>query len=570
MTPVLALRGRLMAASAALFVAAGTVHEDAWPLVAFGFVVAAALSTAYIWFYPTAIYLRRHKVELAWWVPPGDQPGGALTVGIPFPLHVALRNRGQRPLRVLEARILASSAIQVPDELAVRVDPGVEVELMTPLRASACGLWVLHGALIQIGDALGLFEVRAYFPSPISLKVFPKMSAPRAGQVVLRPSAGALHERVGVHTIRRRGLMGELREIREHAHGDPFKFIAWKATARRRQLMVRELESEIVVTHQLVVDMAATMRGGASGATKLDWAIETATALARAALEGGDRVGLTTFDSRVHGRIKPGEGRPHFLRIVDKLIETKNVVDADLTELTDGELVAAVARYLMHQEGVDLRLPRPPTSNDPAWARIAAGPAGELYDLAALAELVGGLLRGRGVRGRPGFASGAWAPLGEGGRRPELERLRAFSRVRGIELPYRQSLDPGARAAGLAEALRRVAGAERSQLVVLITDLEGVLDDAAVCRRALTLLTKRHHHPFVIAPFGPEFSAPPRTEAGTRVVQVLAEEERRRLDHARRELERLAVPVIVAGPADSADALVRRFLRVRAVARRAG
>jgi uncharacterized protein (DUF58 family) len=330
--------------------------------------------------------------------------------------------------------------------------------------------------------------------------------------------------------------------------------------------MVRELESEIVVTHQLCVDMAATMRGGPPGATKLDWAIETATALARAALEGGDRVGLTTFDSRVYGRIKPGEGRPHFLRIVDKLLETKNVVEADLTELTDGELVAVAARYLMHQEGVDLRLPRPPASNDPAWARIAAGPSGELYDLAALAELVGGLLRGRGLRG-------AAAPLprvGDGGRRPELERLRAFCRARGIELPYRQSLDPGVRAAGLSEALRRVAGAERSQLVVLITDLEGVLDDPAVCRRALTLLARRHHHPFVIAPFGPDFSAPPSSDAGRRVVHVLAVEERRRLGHARRELERLGIPVIVAGPGDSADALVRRFLRVRKVARRAG
>jgi hypothetical protein len=80
---------------------------------------------------------------------------------------------------------------------------------------------------------------------------------------------------------------------------------------------------------------------------------------------------------------------------------------------------------------------------------------------------------------------------------------------------------------------------------------------------------KRHHHLFVIAPFGPDFAPAPKTPEGARVAQVLAEEERRRLDQARRELSGLGVHV-VAAPNDSADALVRRFLRARAGARRAG
>src|SRR5262249_48907599 len=161
----------------------------------------------YLLYYPTAIFLRRRKVELAWWVPPGDQPGGALTVDIPFPLHVALRNRGLGSLRVADIRILAGSAIRVPTGLATRVPAGAEVEVTATLRADACGMWVLHGALLTFADPLGLYEVRAYFPSPIALKVFPKLGSPRA-DVIIRPQVGALHERVGVHTIRRRGLAG--------------------------------------------------------------------------------------------------------------------------------------------------------------------------------------------------------------------------------------------------------------------------------------------------------------------------------------------------------------------------
>jgi uncharacterized protein (DUF58 family) len=575
MTPTLALRGRLVATCAALFLGAGGLYRGAWPLVFLGFAAAAALCVAYLAFYPTAIFLRRHKVELAWWVPPGDQPGGALTAGIPFTLHVALRNRGLRPLRVASAQVFASSAIVVPPPLATFVRPGEEVEVTASLRATACGHWVLHGALIKLGDVLGLFEVRAYFPSPIGLKVFPKLAAPRAGQAVMRPEIGALHERTGVHVVRRRGLMGDLREIREHAHGDPFKMIAWKATARRRQLMVRELESEIVVTHQLLVDMAATMRAGPLGASKLDYAIETAAALARAALEGGDRVGLTTFDTRVHEHLKAGEGRPHFLRVLDKLIETRNVVDADLTELTDGELVAATARYLLHQEGVDFRLSRPPPRDDPAWARVAAGPAGELYDLAALAEHTLRLLRasqGLPRAGQPhethdeGRAptSGFWSRMNLDPRNAsDTEKLRAFCKLRGIELPYRSSVEPGRRAAGLVEALHRAGAAERSQLVVLISDLEAVLDDTAACLAAIGLLARRHHRLLVVAPTGADFLPATRTDAGDRVAQVLAWEERRRLDEARRELGRRGVQVLAAGAGDGAELLVRRFLRAR-------
>jgi uncharacterized protein (DUF58 family) len=574
-TPTLATRGRLLAVFASLLVGAGAIRPEAWPLLALGVVVAAGLCAAYLAFFPTAIYLRRHKVELAWWVPPGEQPGGAVTVDHPFALHVALRNHGRAVLRVLELRVFSSSAIDPPGPIAARVAAGYEVEVAASLRARACGHWTLHGALVRLSDLFGLFELRAYFPNPVAVKVFPKLSTPRAGQVVIRPQVGALHERLGVHTIRRRGLAGDLREIREHAHGDAFKFIAWKATARRRQLMVRELESEIVVTHQVVVDIAGSMRAGGDGRAKLDYAIETAAGLARAALEGGDRVGLCTFDSRIYGHLKPGEGRPHYLKILDRLLETRNVVDEDLTDLTDGELVAAVARYLLAQEAVDVRVVRPPSAADPLWGRIAAGPGGELYDMGAISGIISSLLRVHGAAAEAARARGTHAmvptwwsrvQLGEG-THPEMARLRLFCRLRGIELPYRPLQDPGRRAVGFAEALARATASERSQFVVVVSDLEWMLDDPRTALRALKRARRKNHHVICVAPFGPLFAPPASTTAGRRVAEVLTVEERRRLDVARHELSRLGVPVVTAGPEESIDVMLRRMARARALLR---
>ena len=36
----------------------------------------------------------------------------------------------------------------------------------------------------------------------------------------------------------------EIRELRDHAPGDPLKRVAWKASARRGRLLVREMERE--------------------------------------------------------------------------------------------------------------------------------------------------------------------------------------------------------------------------------------------------------------------------------------------------------------------------------------
>lgn len=558
MTPTLAPRGRYIVLSAGLMVLAGAIHADAWPLVALGAVIVSAVGTAYLWFFPAAILLRRRKVEMAWWVPPGDQPGGALTVDHPFGVHVALRNHGGRLMRVLEVDILASSALETPRGLEAKIPAATEVEVVATVRARASGHWALHGAVVTLGDLLGLFELSAYFPNPISLKVFPRQFSPRAERAMLRTEVGALHERLGVHHIRRRGLQGDLREIREHTAGDPFKMIAWKPTARRRRLMVRELENEIVVTHHLLVDMGATMRGGSHGRTKLDYAIETAAALARVTLEGGDRVGLTTFDTRVYGHLKPGEGRPHYLKVVDRLLETRNVVDEDLTEITDAELVAIVARYLAHQEAVDVRLRVAPPAHDPRWTRIAAGPAGELYDMSALGQIVGALLK---VHGAAKHRAPAWwwsrVVIGEGSD-PELARLRLFCRLRGIELPYRQP-PFGRRALGFVEALSRATTGERSQFVVILSDLEGVLEDPPTALRAVALARRRHQQLVAVAPFAPAFAPRAESLTGWRVATVLSLDERRRLDAARALLAPLGVPVLVAGPDDTAAILARRM-----------
>jgi uncharacterized protein (DUF58 family) len=551
--PRLAQRGKLVLATALLFLLVGALH-GAPPLLGLAGAVLTVLLALYLQFYPTAILLRRKKIELSWWVPPGDQPGGALSAERPFELHLAFRNHGSRKLRILSTQILAASGLSIEERPIATVARGQQVEVTTTVRPVAAGYQVLHGAALKFGDALGLFDIEAYFPNPIAVKVFPRTVALR-GQAV-RVVGGALHEQVGLHHVRRRGLSGELRELREHSHGDPFKFIAWKATARRGQLMVRDLENEIVTTHAVMLDIGAGMRTGVLGKTPLDWACDSAAALGKAAIASGDRISLLAFDTRPVVELKVDTGHHHYLQLVDRLLDVRSVVDEDLTDVTAGELVALVARYLAHQEAIDVRIKVPPPLDDPRWTSIQAGPDGQLYDVAATGRLCRRLIEM--MVGRDG-KTGAQAPARQAAvveADGQLAPLRQFCRLRGIELPYRTTWEHGRRATGLQRSVERAIAGGRPDIVVLISDLAGFAEDEARAAKAIARLRKAAGHVVALVPSATAFLPAVNTPHGRRVRELMVRDQRATIDPGRRLLVRHGITVLEGSPTDSLDRLI--------------
>ncbi len=550
MIPRLATRGKLVLGTALLFLLIGAIH-GAPPLVGLAGGILTVLLALYLMFYPTAILLRRKKIELSWWVPPGDQPGGALAVDRLFQLHLAFRNHGSRRLRVLSTNVLAASGLSLEERPSATVDRGQQVEVTTTVKPLTAGYQVLHGAALTFGDALGLFDIEAFFPNPIAIKVFPRTLALR-GQPV-RAVGGALHEQVGLHHVRRRGLSGELREIREHSHGDPFKFIAWKATAKRGQLMVRDLENEIVTTHMVMVDVGYGMRMGPLGRAPLDWACDSAAALAKAAIGNSDRIGLVAFDTRPLVELAPDTGHYHYLQLIDRMLDVRSVVDADLTDVTAGELVALVARYLAHQEAIDVRIKIAPPLDDPRWQQIQAGPDGQLYDVAATGRLCKRLIDvminrdDKKKKAKPPIVVDDDAAL-----RP----LRQLARLRGIELPYRSSWEHGRRAAGFTTAVERAVVHGRPDVVVLISDLSGFAEDETRLKRGIARLRKAAGSVIAIVPSPNAFLPQATTPHGRLVRELMVRDQRAALEPGRRMLLRHGVTVLEGSPISSLDQLL--------------
>jgi uncharacterized protein (DUF58 family) len=539
--PSLTQRGQAWAASAALLFLVGAL-AGSWRMVALGVLSLSGLLCAYLAFFPTSVVIWRRHIELQWGI---QREGGeaGLVAGRPFRLVVTLRNLSPRGIGRAMLRVFASPALSVPDRLALLLAARREVTVAGQVWPQRAGYWSLHGAAVEVTDPLGLCAVEAYFPSPVALKIFPRpapfVAPPPEAQV-----AGAPHERLGLHALRQRGLGGDLRELREYVAGDPFKQIAWKATARTGKLMVRDLDRETMVTHFLLVDLGPTMREGALGLSRLDRAVDLANAYVRGALEAGDRVGLMTYDGRIVAEVRPNDGPAHRLRLVEPLMQAMNAVDDDLTELTDSELVEAVGRYLLFQDGLDTRLPRTPPLDDPAWAHLVSVPSGELYDLRKILKSIGD------------------TKLAVRAASPELQKLRRFCLSRGIPLPPRRTSSgtPGQRARGLAAALERAAAGRGTQRILVLSDLEGLEPGLDAVQRAVRLIRRRGHQ-LVCAQ--PSAARPGQVAGNEAVAEIAAWDVERRERAARRRVSALGVRVTVVQPGDSAAQLVARLAQRR-------
>jgi uncharacterized protein (DUF58 family) len=575
--PALTARGRLVLATAVLLLLAGTAL-GVWALVGFGLVVLSLLLCMYLAFYPAALALWRRHVEFSWRVGAGSGPLKTrtaapvrLVAGGVIPVELTVRNRA--PVALGEARfeLMTSSVVEPPHPpglpartpLGLRIGPRTEASLVVETRVPVAGYWCLHGALVHLRDPLGLARLRAYFPAPLPLRTWP-----RAGWRAMLPAPAVPHARLGPVARRLLGQGGDLRELRDHVPGDPFKRIAWKATARTGRLMVRELDQEALRGHYLLVDVGASMRESREVRSKLDHAVELCATYARAALASGDRVGLIAFDHRIHRHLRSDDRAAAWMRLAECLMDVACPVDPELTELTDGELVASVARYLRHQEGVEARIGGAPKVDDARWARIVAGPDGALYDMEVIGRTVGKLLLSR-----PGAEAGPGAQeirrlVATLGSDREMAELRLFCRLRGIELPPRRTSGGPAWKRAFAAALEQVAEMRAPQRVLIWSDLRGLEGDLTMLGRAALLARRRGHQLICLLPETVAYARLPPGEAAARAATIFAWEERRREQTAERQLECLGVSVQRLGPRDGIEAVLGRLAGGRGRRRR--
>ncbi|MFO0750652.1 MAG: DUF58 domain-containing protein [Myxococcota bacterium] len=356
---------------------------------------------------------------------------------------------------------------------------------VTPLRL---GNGWIHGFDLRALVAWRMFRVELWLPASLEVLALPRHMAD-FGRAPLQPTRAALEERSDLVHRLHRGFGLEIRELRDFQPGDPFKHIAWRASARRGKLIAREFESDLSLSIWLMVDASPSMFWGAPGDARIDHALELAHDIGRVLTSGRDRVGLMVHDHAVRLVVEPDVGPAQFTRILQALLEVPHMVHEDRTEVTDRELLDRVGHWFEAQENRSFLLA------DPAQAG-PRGPRQLAWDEAQMLGACQNALDRQFARRRP------VVPFADYAVDPRRAILRAFCRFRGIPLPRDPTPRPGGQAHGLEagiEALLATHGRARSgsHLLLSVSDLY-TADDLDALRR-VALAARRHRHGLVFA-----------------------------------------------------------------------
>ena len=174
--------------------------------------------------------------------------------------------------------------------------------------------------------ALTVGDIHLRYPTPMGLwwrhvrvracdevRVYPDVRAVRTYDLLARQNREALMARA----VRLRGGETEFERLRDHLRDDPFRFIDWKATARRQKLTVREHQKERDQTVVCVLDSGRLMTAETNGLSQFDHALNASLMMAHVAARSGDQVGFVAFDRQVRAYLPPTAGGRATQRLIN-------------------------------------------------------------------------------------------------------------------------------------------------------------------------------------------------------------------------------------------------------------
>jgi uncharacterized protein (DUF58 family) len=190
-------------------------------------------------------------------------------------------------------------------------EPGAQLDVSTALRGAERGASTLEPMSVAV-TRFGLIERIVTVGAPCRLDVLPDLTAVRN----LRRQFDALFLRgMGSRLAPRSGQGREFDRLREYVHGDDWRHIEWKATARRGALIMRDFRVERSQDVLLCIDrghrMAARVSGVQGVLSRLDHAVNAAVIAAWLCNRCEDRVGLLSFSAEVELGITQGRGAAH-------------------------------------------------------------------------------------------------------------------------------------------------------------------------------------------------------------------------------------------------------------------
>lgn len=170
---------------------------------------------------------------------------------------------------------------------------------VTPNRR---GEFLLEKIYLCSTSLLGFWRAFHSFSCPGELNVYPDLKQMSEYSLLAKTNRLSL---LGIRRSRRVGQENEFERLRDFTKDDQFKFIDWRASARRNKLTVRDFQVTQSQRIVFLLDCGRMMANVSHGLTMLDHALNSSLMLAYIALSRGDAVGLLCFSDKIECYVPP-------------------------------------------------------------------------------------------------------------------------------------------------------------------------------------------------------------------------------------------------------------------------
>ncbi len=185
--------------------------------------------------------------------------------------------------------------------------------LVTPTER---GLLKFGNVFVLVSSLFGMLSRRVVIPLHHTVHVYPSVLQMKKFELLVFQQKRIAQ---GLKRIRRIGHSREFEQIKPYVQGEDIRFINWKATGRKNELMVNQFQDEKSQSVYCIIDKSRSMKMTEEGMNLLDFAINSTLVLSNIALRNGDKMGLFTFSDKIGVQL-PAEGsRLQMTRIMEAL-----------------------------------------------------------------------------------------------------------------------------------------------------------------------------------------------------------------------------------------------------------
>ncbi len=241
------------------------------------------------------------------------------------PISITVKNNYRLPISIEIIDEIPFQFQKRDFSIENKINARSNVQVQYQLRPTKRGVYEYGKLNVYVKSPIKLVAKRyissekaeiATYPSFIQLKKYDMMAF-----------SNSLRE-YGLKKIRRLGHTMEFEQIKEYVQGDDIRTINWKATSKKRTLMVNQYQDEKSQPVYQVIDTGRAMQMPFFELSLLDYAINSTLALSNIILKKQDKAGMFTFSKKVENYVSADRkaGQMH------RLMETLYRIETDFFE----------------------------------------------------------------------------------------------------------------------------------------------------------------------------------------------------------------------------------------------